>query len=185
MSAGIHAQVPSFLHERWRTAKPTKTTNFLNLGHSWGVPDLLAHVPKNVEAGGVVFPAGVSIQVGDCESVFTSPGLCTWHSHTEGPCRFSLQDWCSFIQSISVWSLLITPSHYRVYTKRDCVLLRKCEKYLSGYSRQIPSMELMGRRLKKFASNNSDKRNRGWPDDLCDIALGEATGIDIGPEYNL
>jgi hypothetical protein len=185
MHSGISALVPEFLQKRWQSTKLGETKNLVNLGFGWHIPELLVHIPQNAEAGGAIFPEGVSVETGNEKSVFSSSGVFTWHSHIEEPCQFSLQDWCSFIQSVSAWSLLITPRHYRVYTKDDDLLIYECKKYISGYSRQRPSAELMGRRLKKFTLKKMPVSIGFRQDDQWDTALGRATGINIGPKYSL
>lgn len=177
--------IPLALRECWLKSKPTDQTSCFDLGLGWNLNDLVQHVPGKIEAGGILFPAGFSLCLGDETSVFVSSSKFTWHSHTTEPCEFSLQDWCSFVLSHSVWSLLITPGHYRFYAKRDIQLASECREQLLGYSQNLPSVELMGRRLKKHALKKAPTNTEDLETDMLSKEFARATGIEISPEYSL
>jgi len=181
----ISAHIPISIKEKWLGSHPQDQTNFVDLGLGWTVKDILDHIPERTEAGGVLFPTGISRNLGDETSVFAASGICTWHSHTQAPCQFSSQDWCSFILSNSVWSLLITPGHYRFYTKCDIQLVSECRTHLLGYSQKLPSVELMGRRLKKYALKKVPAIMEDLEADIFCKAFARVTGIEISPEYSL
>ena len=183
--ANIGTFIPEALREIWLGSRPQNQENFVDLGLGWNVHDLNHLIPESVEAGGALFPAGCSRIVGNKTSVLASSSKFTWHSHTTEPCEFSLQDWCSFVLSHSVWSLLITPRHYRFYAKRDIQLVSECRKHLLGYSRKLPSVELMGRRLKKHALKKAPAIMGDLKADIFSKEFARATGIEISPEYSL
>ena len=159
------------------------SANPVRLKQGWRISDLRRRLPENIEAGGVLSPEAVSIETGTPNAVLASSGVFTWHSHAEEPCLFSLQDWCSFILSPSLWSLLITPKHFRVYVKVDDRKLAECWRFILGYSRETPSVELMTRRLKKIIRKKNPRITPEMLEEGFGEAFGQAVGIRIGSEY--
>ena len=159
------------------------SANTVELHQGWRVSDLRRRLPKNIEAGGQLAPEAVSIETGTRDGVMASSGVFTWHSHTEEPCVFSAQDWCSFILSPSLWSLLITPKHCRVYVKVDDRRLAECRRFILGYSRETPSVELMRRRLRKFTCKKITSVTSEMPEASHGDFFGKAVGVRIGTIY--
>ena len=159
------------------------SANAVRLQQGWCVSELRQRLPKNIEAGGLLAPEAVSIETGIRDAVMAASGVFTWHSHVEEPCMFSAQDWCSFILTPSLWSLLITPKHCRAYVKVDEGKVSECRRFILGYSRGTPSVELMTRRLKKFIHKDAPCISPEIPEESFDEFFGEAVGICIGTRY--
>ncbi|MDP6476436.1 MAG: hypothetical protein QF502_00790 [Nitrospinaceae bacterium] len=171
----ITSLIPAFLRERWFKVVITPSPGTIRLGSNWSIEDLRELASSDVEAGGLLGPDAVLLETGNRTSVCSSSGPFTWHNHKEEPAMFSLQDWASFIISSSIWSLLITPLAFQVYVKIDGQLVNEARSELLGYSQDIPSAELMNRRLKKFVANKTTNPN---PDET-EQNIGKAVGISV------
>ena len=177
----INKHIPDILKEQWRNTVIASSPKTISLGRDWLIADLRKLLSHETEAGGLLSPEAVYIETGDQASISATSGTFTWHSHNEEPCLFSLQDWCSFIFSYSLWSLLITPENYRVYVKTDNRIIKKAQNTISGYSRGMPSTELMSRRLKKFAA----KQFSDTDPETTELNIGRVVGITVGTSYQL
>ena len=175
-TVGISSHIPAFLREQWLKVVIAPSPETIELGRDWSIDDLRNQVSFDVEAGGLLGPDRVFLETGDQTSVSSASGPFSWHSHKEEPAMFSLQDWASFIISSSVWSLLITPRAFQVYVKIDGQLVSEARSALLGYSRGMPSAELMNRRLNKFIANQSADGKT----DKTELNIGRAVGISVG-----
>lgn len=177
---GIATHIPEFLYDYWLTTNVKTGGALLNLAPGWDAYDLLRQIPENKEAGGSLNYREATIHIGGVSSVNSPTGIFTWHSHINDLCFFSPQDWCSFLLSESLWSLLLTPNYYRTYTKIEDQKNIRCEKYIRGYTQnKTPSVELMIRRFKKFIMSNIEPMSY---EDMTQKALGQLVGIDVSPK---
>ena len=177
----IGSLIPDLLKEEWHNTVIASSPKTISLGRDWLIADLRKRLSSDVEAGGLLSPEAVYIETGGQASVSATSGTFTWHSHNEEPCLFSLQDWCSFVFSSSLWSLLVTPENYRVYVKTDNQLIKKAQNTISGYSGGMPSTELMSRRLNKFVA----KQFSDTDPETTELNIGRVVGITVGTSYQL
>lgn len=171
----ITSLIPEFLRESWQQTPIAEPPMMLRVKNDWSLGDLRDLISDDVEYGGLLGPGSICIAKGQQTSVSAASGLFTWHSHTDEPCMFSLWDWVSFIISPSIWSLLITPEDFRVYVKVDLHLVGKARTAVMGFSRGIPSVELMNRRLEKFSGRVNAVLSPGE----TDKDIGKAVGISV------
>lgn len=164
--------IPKDLKIIWEATNLGEGENIVSLGEDWQVFAMYSHLPEKIEAGGVLGHNKMSMYGGDAWSVCAASGIFTWHSHITGPCMFSLQDWCSFIISQSLWTLLITPDSYIVYYKKNHQLVEETKRFILGYSLEKPSSQLMIRRFRKLIAKKNEQPNLGAQNNARAQVLG-------------
>ena len=111
--------VPSYHLDRWRTQVPPVGSNVVSFAVDYTFREFLINLqPGFNELSGVVGHTWATYNTGGPDWAPFQDGLFIWHYHSDNDCRFSLQDWVSFVLSNAYIGLLVTRSAACLFEKK-------------------------------------------------------------------
>jgi len=96
--------------------------------------------------------------------------LLTWHSHPDGDCRFSFQDWLAFLWSDAIATCLFTVHAVRTLVKQEDGQCEKLCREIRGISAEHP--QLMRQRALRLVDSTLGHSLLACTDEQIAGALG-------------
>jgi hypothetical protein len=119
LDVSVESLVPSSLLGNWKSLPPAKEEEVLSLPAGYSLREIQAMLDfRTVELSGGLGSTWITVGAGtklsaQCRRDY----IFSWHTHPDGECRFSSEDWISFITSEALMTLLFTADTVCFYKK--------------------------------------------------------------------
>jgi len=177
LNMAVRELVPSPVVSAWELSYPDKGENAMPLHPGYSITDALSKLNlSNVELSGALGGAWITVEEG---SALCAPcrghQMFSWHYHPDGECRFSVDDWISFLISDAWVTLLLTTERASLYTKRGNGRWREIRRCINGSDTHlIPRPNLQWVRFMRLMQK--EMKAHDWPS-LPEEQISSTLGI--------
>jgi hypothetical protein len=122
--------IPAQYRKRWNALSiPRSQLPILRVELGWPICKLYGLLAWDQECAGTFGPEWIIVVTGTMTQVQGPDMPFTWHSHIDGICQFSHNDWWSFLKAETIVSLLLTRDQCKAFVKRPSTRIQQSEKW--------------------------------------------------------